>query len=35
MAFGKRLSELLREAMELRESGRRGEVVDYAGEKKR
>ena len=34
-SFGKRLSELLREAMELRESQRRGEVVDYAGEKKR
>ena len=32
--FGKRLSELLREAMELRESERRGEVVDYAGETK-
>ena len=30
--FGKRLSELLREAMELRESERRGEVVDYGGE---
>ena len=33
--FGKRLSELLREAMELRESGRRGEVVDYVGETER
>ena len=31
-SFGKRLSELLREAMELRESQRRGEVADYAGE---
>ena len=30
--FGKRLSELLREAMELWESQRRGEVADYAGE---
>ena len=34
-SFGKRLSELLREAMELRESERRGEVADYAWEKKR
>ena len=34
-SFGKRLSELLREAMELRESGRRGEVVDYVGETER
>ena len=34
-SFGKRLSELLREAMELWESQRRGEVVDYAGEKER
>ena len=33
--FGKRLSELLREAIELRESERRGEVVDYAGETER
>ncbi len=33
--FGKRLSELLREAMELRESERRGEVVDYGGETER
>ena len=33
--FGKRLSELLREAMELRESERRGEVVDYVGETER
>ena len=33
--FGKRLSELLREAMELRESERRGEMADYAGEKER
>ena len=33
--FGKRLSELLREAMELRESGRRGEVADYGGETER
>ena len=29
-SFGKRLSELLREAMELRESERRGEMTDYA-----
>ena len=34
-SFGKRLSELLREAMELRESERRGEMADYAGEKER
>ena len=34
-SFGKRLSELLREAMELRESQRRGEVVDYVVETKR
>ena len=34
-SFGKRLSELLREAMELRESERRGEVVDYGGETER
>ena len=34
-SFGKRLSELLREAMELRESERRGEVVDYGGEMER
>ena len=33
--FGKRLSELLREAMELRESQRRGEVADYGGETER
>ena len=33
--FGKRLSGLLREAMELRESERRGEMADYAGEKER
>ena len=33
--FGKRLSELLREAMGLRESERRGEMADYAGEKER
>ena len=33
--FGKRLSELLREAMQLRESQRRGEVADYGGEKER
>ena len=33
--FGKRLSELLREAMELRESERRGEVADYDGETER
>ena len=33
--FGKRLSELLREAMELRESERRGEMADYGGEKER
>ena len=31
-SFGKRLSEMLREAMELRESERRGEAVDYVGE---
>ena len=34
-SFGKRLSELLREAMELRESEHRGEVADYAWEKER
>ena len=34
-SFGKRLSELLRETMELRESERRGEMADYAGEKER
>ena len=34
-SFGKRLSGLLREAMELRESERRGEMADYAGEKER
>ena len=34
-SFGKRLSELLREAMELRESERRGESVDYAGKTER
>ena len=34
-SFGKRLSELLREAMDLRESQRRGEVADYAGETER
>ena len=34
-SFGKRLSELLREAMELRESQRRGEVADYGGETER
>ena len=34
-SFGKRLSGLLREAMELRESERRGEVVDYGGETER
>ena len=34
-SFGKRLSELLREAMELRESQRRGESADYAGETER
>ena len=33
--FGNRLSELLREAMELWESERRGESVDYAGETER
>ena len=33
--FGKRLSELLREAMELRESERRGESVDYVAETER
>ena len=33
--FGKRLSELLREAMELWESQRRGEMADYAGETER
>ena len=34
-SFGKRLSELLREAMELRESERRGEMADYAAETER
>ena len=34
-SFGKRLSELLREAMELRESERRGEEADYGGETER
>ena len=34
-SFGKRLSELLREAMELRESQRRREVMDYGGETER
>ena len=34
-SFGKRLSELLREAMQLWESQRRGEVADYAGETER
>ena len=34
-SFGKRLSELLREAMQLRESQRRGEVADYGGETER
>ena len=34
-SFGKRLSELLREAMELWESQRRGEVANYAGETER
>ena len=34
-SFGKRLSELLREAMQLRESYRRGEVADYGGETER
>ena len=34
-SFGKRLSGLLREAMELRESQRRGEVADYGGETER
>ena len=33
--FGKRLSELLREAMELRQSYRRGEAADYGGETER
>ena len=33
--FGKRLSDLLREAMELWESQRRGEASDYAGETER
>ena len=33
--FGKRLSGLLREAMELRESERRGESVDYVAETER
>ena len=33
--FGKRLSGLLREAMQLRESERRGEVADYGGETER
>ena len=34
-SFGKRLSELLREAMDLWESQRRGELVDYGGETER
>ena len=34
-SFGKRLSELLREAMQLRESQRRGEVANYGGETER
>ena len=34
-SFGKRLSELLREAMQLRESQRRGESVDYVAETER
>ena len=34
-SFGKRLSELLREVIELWESQRRGESVDYAGETER
>ena len=34
-SFGKRLSELLREAMELRESYRRGEVSDFGAEVER
>ena len=34
-SFGKRLSELLREAMQLRESQRRGEVADYVAETER
>ena len=33
--FGKRLSELLREAMQLRESQRRGEASDYVAETER
>ena len=33
--FGKRLSDLLREAMQLRESQRRGEVADYVAETER
>ena len=34
-SFGKRLSELLREAMELRQSYRRGEASDYVAETER
>ena len=34
-SFGKRLSGLLREAMELRQSYRRGEVTDYVAETER
>ena len=34
-SFGKRLSELLREAMELWESQRRGEMADYVTETER
>ena len=33
--FGKRLSGLLREAMELRQSYRRGEASDYVAETER
>ena len=34
-SFGKRLMELLREAMELRESYHRGEALDFVGESER
>ena len=34
-SFGKRLVELLRESIELRESERRGESVDFVGESER
>ena len=34
-SFGKRLMELLREAIELRESERRGEALDFVGESER